>query len=151
MMKHKYLTAYMDMAERFGQTSESTRLSVGCIIVKEEGIISEGVIGQPPKWHTEVCEGEDGKTLDTVRHAEVAALEKMQNKTETVKGSTAFISHSPCKNCAIKLHSAGVKEVYFRHFYRSNDGLDYLLKKGITPFKIPIVGRCIPYVDLSEE
>ena len=125
-MKDKYKRAYMDMAERFGQTSEAKRLKVGCLLVKDSGVISEGVNGQPPGWYTEVCEDEDDNTLDTVRHAEVAALEKMQNKTETVKGSIAFISHSPCKFCAIKLASAGVKEVCFRHTYRSKEGIEYL-------------------------
>lgn len=133
-MKLKYKLAYLDMAERFGETSESTRAKVGCLLVKDSGIVSEGVNGQPPKWHTEVCEGEDGRTLPTVRHAEVAALEKMQNKTETVKGSTVFLSHTPCKNCAIKLVGAGVKEVYYKHYYESQSagsGIDYLKGKNI--------------------
>lgn len=140
-MKLKYKQAYMDMAIRFGQTSEAKRLKVGCLLVKKGGIISEGVNGQPPGWPTEVCEDGDNKTLPTVRHSEVAALEKLQNKTETCEGASMFISHSPCFYCAIKIHSSGIKEVYYRERYSSDAGIDYLTSKGIPVMKLDIFDK----------
>jgi dCMP deaminase len=141
-MKNKYKLALMDMAERFGQTSEAVRLRVGALLVKNDSIISLGVNGQPPKWPTEVCEewvpNPNGITKDmvpvtlpTVRHAEVACLEKLWNSTETAKGAEMFISHSPCKNCSIKLLTAGISKVYYRHSYRDNSGIEYLLNNGV--------------------
>lgn len=44
-MKKKYIDAFMDMACRFGQTSEATRLKVGALIVKNDSVISLGVNG----------------------------------------------------------------------------------------------------------
>lgn len=158
-MKYKYKQALMDMAVRFGQTSEAVRLKVGCLIYKD-GIIAEGVNGMPPGWPTEVCEDkiyaisypeqkhgfeskregylyrdEDGAykliTKPECRHAEIAALEKIWGKHETTQGAAMFISHSPCKNCSIKIHTAGIKEVYYRYEYRSSEGLKYLQSKGI--------------------
>lgn len=131
-MKEIYKLAYMDMACRFGMTSEATRRKVGALLVKNGGIISEGCNGQPSGWHTEVCEcDQTGLTLPTVRHAEVACLEKMQNKTETVEGSVMFVSTAPCYKCSIKIASAKVVEVYYRDVYSNEDGIDYLKRKNV--------------------
>lgn len=131
-MKEKYKLAILDMAERFGQTSEATRLKVGCLIYKNESLISMGVNGQPEGWWTEVCEDEEGRTLPTVRHAEDAALQKLARSTETSIGATLFVSHSPCLQCAIKIAAAKISAVYYRYDYRLSDGIDYLRSNGIA-------------------
>jgi len=130
-MKKKYLDAFMDMTVRFGQTSEAKRLQVGALLEKNGAIISCGVNGAPPGWHTEVCEGEDGLTLPHIRHAEIACLEKLWASHETAAGATMFISHAPCLNCSVKITTAGIKKVYYREQYRDNSGLDYLRSKQI--------------------
>lgn len=135
-MKHKYKLALLDMAERFGQTSTAQRLKVGALLFKNDSIISLGVNGQPPGWHTEVCEDDDGNTLPTVRHAEVAALEKLFSSTETSVGAEMFVSHSPCLPCAIKMVTAGITAVYYRHDYRNKDGIDHLEERGVKVHKI---------------
>lgn len=121
----------MDMAEIWGRTSTSKRLGVGCLLYKNESIISLGVNGMPPKWHTEVCEDEEGLTKKECRHAEQAALQKLWNSHETAKGSIAIISHAPCLSCSIKLRTAGIVKVYYRHEYRCLDGVNYLRENGI--------------------
>ena len=121
----------MDMAERFGQTSSANRLKVGCLIYKNDSIVSLGVNGQPPGWYTEVCEGSDGLTLRTVRHAEQAALDKLVTSTETSVGATMFVSHQPCLACSIRIVSAKISKVYYRHQYRTNEGVKYLQNNGV--------------------
>jgi dCMP deaminase len=130
-MKDIYRDAFMDMTIRFGKTSHATRAKVGAILVKNGSCIALGVNGQPPGWHTEVCEGDDGLTLPTVRHAEDACLQKLWNSTETAQGSTMFVSMCPCLPCSVKIATAGVKKVYFRQQYRDNSGIDYLRSKGV--------------------
>lgn len=130
-MKDIYKDAFMDMAVRFGQTSHAKRSKVGAILVKNGSCIALGVNGQPPGWHTEVCEDENNVTLPTVRHAEDACLQKLWNSTETASGATMFVSFSPCAACSIKIATAGVKTVYFREQYRDNSGIDYLRSNGI--------------------
>lgn len=130
-MKPKYHSAFLDMAIRFGQTSEANRLKVGALLVRDGKILSQGVNGTPPKWESEVCEGEDGKTLPHVRHAEIACLEKLWNSTETAEGATMYISYSPCLPCAIKLLTAGVSSVYFKDEYRCDEGLKFLKRNGV--------------------
>jgi dCMP deaminase len=130
-MKEIYKLALMDMACRFGETSYAERLKVGSLIFKNDSVIALGCNGQPPGWHTEVCEDEEGNTLSTVRHSEDAALQKLWNSSETADGAEMFISHKPCLSCSIKIVTAGIRKVYYRHDYRCNDGIEYLLKHGL--------------------
>ena len=135
-MKSKYHSAFLDMAIRFGQTSEANRLKVGALLVRDGKILSQGVNGTPPKWENEVCEGEDGRTLPHVRHAEIACLEKLWNSTETAEGATMYISHSPCLPCSIKLLTAGISSVYFKIAYRCDDGVKFLQKHGVEVIQL---------------
>ena len=130
--------AYLDMAIRFSQTSDAVRRKVGALIVGKNGVISEGVNGQPEGWHTEVCEGEDGTTLPTVIHAEDNALRKLQKKTVSSVGADLYISDSPCLDCAIKISGAGIKSVFYKNSYRLTDGIDYLKNKGIEVQQIDV-------------
>lgn len=135
-MKEKYKLAFMDMAERFAQTSEAKRLRVGALLVKDDRIISLGVNGTPKGWPSEVCEGPDGQTWPHVRHAEKAALDKLRSSPESGAGSTLFCSHSPCMPCAIELVDSGIVQVFYRHEYRDSAGVEYLSKKGVKVTKI---------------
>lgn len=130
-MKEVYKLALIDMACRFAETSYAKKLKVGCLIFKNDSVIALGCNGQPPGWHTEVCEDENGNTLSTVRHSEDAALQKLWNSSETAEGAEMFISHKPCLICSIKIVTAGIRKVYYRHDYRCNDGIEYLLKHSV--------------------
>lgn len=136
-MKKEYIESFMDMACRFGLTSKAQRLKVGCLIYKNDAIISCGVNGQPPKWPTEECEDENFKTLDTVRHAEVAALEKLWNSSETTIGSYMFVSHLPCIPCATKIVTAKIDKVFWRYQHRCDASIQYLTDRGIEVIHVP--------------
>lgn len=125
----------MDMTCRFGETSQSTRLKVGAMLMKDGNPIAWGVNGTRAGWHTNVCEDSEGNTTKDVRHAEIAALDKLRRSSETSVGATLFVSHSCCLPCAVEIVEAGVMEVVYRHDYRDSAGIDYLLEKGIIVSK----------------
>lgn len=54
-MKSRMLEYYMDVALRTAQLSRAQRLQVGCVIVKDDNIISYGWNGTPPGWDN-TCE-----------------------------------------------------------------------------------------------
>ena len=135
-MKPKYALAFMDMACRFGETSEATRLKVGALIVKDNAIISLGINGTPKGWHTNKCENSNNETEWFVKHAEIQALNKLRNSTETAKGSSMFCSHACCMNCAIDIVDAGIVQFYYRDVYRCDKGLKYLRDNGVKVVKI---------------
>ena len=130
-MKEKYKQALMDMAVRFGETSESKRLKVGSLLVKNDSIIALGVNGTRRGWYTNACEDETGKTTSAVRHSEIAALDKLRRTHETSVGAELFVSHSPCLRCSIELVDAGIKKVYYRHEYRDDSELQYLRTNNV--------------------
>lgn len=136
---NKWQHAYMDTAERFSALSTAKRLQVGAIVVKDNRIISIGYNGMPAGW-TNVCEwtvddamGYDtGKTKPEVIHAEANAIAKLAKSHESGIDAEMYITHAPCIECAKQIYSAGINTVYYRNEYRSNQGLEFLRKCGVS-------------------
>lgn len=153
-MKKKFIDAFIETAEVFSKLSTAIKLKVGCVIVKDERIISIGYNGTPSGWDNN-CENkififdqlnnineqyplldEEGRryrleTKSEVIHAEMNALMKLAKTNESGMDSTMFITHAPCMNCAKCIFQAGIKKVYYRNSYRSTDGLDFLNKCNV--------------------
>ncbi len=130
----------MDTAIRFSELSDARRLKVGSIIVKEDRIISIGYNGMPAGWDNN-CEDtvwtQDGdytlKTKPEVLHAERNALDKLTKHGKIgAKDGDMFCTHSPCLECAKSIYGAGIKNLYFKHNYRSDDGITFLKKCGVN-------------------
>lgn len=139
-MKNKWVDAYLDCAERFAELSSARRLKCGAIVVKNNQIISIGYNGTPSGWDNN-CENElpDGSLVskECVIHAEENAIGKLAQSTESSNGAVMFITHNPCKQCAKLIHSAGIKKIYYRGEYRTeNSGIPFLLDCGIECIKV---------------
>jgi dCMP deaminase len=143
-MKHKFIDAYMDVAERFAKLSSAKRLQVGAIVVKDDRIISIGYNGMPAGWDNN-CEDvieihEDGgvvtQTKPEVIHAEANAIAKLAKGSESGNLSTMFLTHAPCLDCAKQVYTAGIKKVYYRNSYKDNKGLDFLNKCNVEVERI---------------
>lgn len=147
-MKPKFITAFMDVAERFSQLSSAMRLQVGAIIVKDDRIISIGYNGMPAGWDN-TCEEvvdvaktdprydhnnftKELKTKPEVLHAERNAIDKLARTTESGLGATMFITHAPCMECSKSIYGAGIQQVYYRHQYRNTDGLEFLARCQVS-------------------
>lgn len=137
MMKEKYLLAYLDMTERFSETSEAKRLKVGACLIKEGNPVAFGVNGTIPGWHTNTCEDEDGKTTpNVVLHAEINALNKCRKTSTSTIGADLIVTHSPCLPCSLEIIDAGIRKVYYKHDYRDDSGIKKLREHGIPVFKM---------------
>lgn len=134
-MKPKYITLYMDIAERISQMSYAKRLQVGSVIVKGNTILSYGWNGMPTSWEN-ICEieleGGELKTKPEVLHAETNAIAKVARSTVSSEGATLFCTHAPCIDCAKLIYQSGIETVYYKETYRSEDGLNFLRKSGIN-------------------
>jgi dCMP deaminase len=141
-MKPRLLQAYMRTAETFAELSHARRLHVGAIVVKDDRIISIGYNGMPAGWDNN-CEDEvvdsfagfEGaihntrlRTKPEVLHAERNALDKLAKGNEGGLGSTMFITHAPCLECAKSIYGAGIRQVFYGEEYRSTDGVEFLKK-----------------------
>ena len=141
-MKPKFIYAYMKTAETFAELSHARRLHVGAIVVKDDRIISIGYNGMPAGWDNN-CEyeveteaGDDVKivlkTRPEVLHAESNAIAKLAKSNEGGLGATMFVTHAPCLECAKSIYGAGISHVFYRDSYRSEDGIQFLTKCGVS-------------------
>lgn len=129
-MKEKFLKLYMSIAETVAQTSSANRLKVGAVAVKDHRILSIGYNGTPPDYDNR-CEGQDGKTLPEVIHAEQNCIYKMARDGQSALGADLFVTHAPCIECAKGIKTAGIRKVWFKFPYRSNQGVRFLTELGV--------------------
>jgi dCMP deaminase len=148
MIKEKYLGTYMKTAKLFAEHSSAVRKKVGAVIVKDDRIISIGYNGMPAGWDN-TCEyvaeihpsdsrydynnfTKELKTKPEVIHAESNAIAKLAKSTESGDGASMFITCAPCVECAKMIYQSGIKEVFYKEEYRSNDGIEFLNKCGLS-------------------
>lgn len=134
-MKEKWVSAYIDIAERISLLSSAKRLKVGAIIVKDHRIISIGYNGTPSGWDN-TCEDENNKTKPEVIHAEMNCIQKLAKSNESGENSTMFITHAPCINCAKAIRGSGIKNVFYKNLYRSDEGLIFLNLCNVNTIRI---------------
>ena len=124
---------YMTIAQIAAKRSYAKRLQVGCVIVKNNSIISFGWNGMPTGYDN-CCEMEvDGKlvTRPEVQHAELNAIAKLAYNGYSSLGASIYITHSPCIHCALLSQKAGIQAVYYHEIYRDDTGLRFLKRAGI--------------------
>ena len=138
-MKTKLKQAYMRTAETFAELSHARRLHVGAIVVKDDRIISIGYNGMPAGWDNNcedlvhrIADEPVLKTKPEVLHAETNAIAKLARSTESGLGADIFITHAPCLDCAKLIYQSGINRVYYGENYRSDEGVKFLTKSGIT-------------------
>ena len=126
--------AYIDMAERWGELSHAVRKKVGCIIVKDGMIVSDGFNGTP-KGFSNNCETGDPKTGLTTKpevlHAESNAITKLAKSTQSSEGATMYITISPCLECSKLIIQAGIRRVVYGDLYRNAEGVNLLKESGV--------------------
>ena len=136
----------MQTAQTFAELSHARRLKVGCIIVKDDRIISIGYNGMPAGWDNN-CEHEmkwpNGEirfleTKEEVLHAESNAIAKLARSNESGDKASLFVTHSPCIECAKLIYQSGIKDVYYAHQYRNENGIDFLNKSGVVVEQLPL-------------
>lgn len=115
---------FIKIASITSERSACKRLKVGCVIVKDNRIISQGYNGYLPG-----CPHEqrirDGHEIATV-HAEQNAIADCAKRGANCNESTAYITHYPCMNCIKVLLAAGIKEVFYLNDYKNDSEVEYI-------------------------
>lgn len=130
LKQFKLDTVYLKMAQVWASNSHCKRSQVGCLVVKDKTIISDGYNGTPTGFPN-ICEDEDNQTLSSVLHAEANAITKLAMNTVTSNGSTMYVTLSPCFDCSKLIIQSGIKRIVFSELYRKVDSLDLLNQAGI--------------------
>ena len=112
--------------------SPCERLQVGCLLVKDNRIISQGYNGfLPGAPHESIVR--DNHEMATV-HAEQNAISDCAKRGVSCNESIAYITHYPCIHCCRLLLASGIKEIKYVDDYKN----DELVERFTTQLKIPI-------------
>ncbi len=133
-------TYYIKIAELSAIRSKCIKRKVGCIIVKDDRILSQGINGTPKgsincnKNGCDRCNNtqiKSGEKLDTCKclHAEMNAL--LFANYFDLNNSTMYITHSPCLDCSKYIIQCGINNIVYKEMYNSNS-LNYLKENGIN-------------------
>tara|TARA_Y100001973_G_C5197786_1_gene335508 strand:- start:2460 stop:2879 length:420 start_codon:yes stop_codon:yes gene_type:complete len=136
----KNAKSYMRIAKEWSTNSHAVRKKVGCIIVNNGRIISDGYNGMPSGFPNE-CEHKIEYNLVTkpeVLHAESNAIAKLATSTISSEGSSLFVTLSPCWDCAKLIIQCGIKEVYYTEDYHTTEGIILLKRAHIKTYKLCI-------------
>ena len=103
--------------------SPCERLKVGCVLVKENRIISQGYNGFLPgaPHQSKVVNNHEQATV----HAEQNAITDCAKRGVSSDGCDAYITHYPCVNCMKILCASGIKNIYFINDYKNDPLVDY--------------------------
>ena len=126
----RYDKAYLKMANEWAKLSHCKRRQVGALIVKDKMIISDGYNGTPTGFEN-CCEDDEGYTKWYVLHAEANAILKVASSTQSTRGSTLYVTLSPCTDCSKLIFQSGIVRVVYITEYKDRTGLDFLVKSGV--------------------
>jgi len=110
---------FKEIVQVTAKRSPCDRLHVGCLLVKDNRIVSQGYNGFLPGCsHQSIVR--DGHEQATV-HAEQNAIADCAKRGVSCEGCTAYITHYPCIICCRILLAAGIKNIKYIHDYRNDD------------------------------
>lgn len=124
---------FMKAATLASVRSPCERLKVGCVLVKNNRLISMGYNGflAGTDHRSIVRWGHEQATI----HAEINAITDAAKRGVSIDDSVAYITHYPCINCFKALASSGVKKIYYQVDYK-NDPILEELGYGISLIKV---------------
>lgn len=110
---------YKQLVEITAKRSPCKKLHVGCILVKDNRIISQGYNGYlPGAPHKQVIRNDH--EVATV-HAEQNALCDCAKRGASCNEAFAYITHYPCLNCMKLLVASGIKKIYYINNYNNDE------------------------------
>ena len=101
------------------ERSPCERLQVGCLLINDNRIVSQGYNGFLPGCPHEsiVRDNHEQATL----HAEQNALMDCAKRGVSCDGCTAYITHYPCIICTRLLLAGGIKKIKYVNDYKNDD------------------------------
>jgi len=138
-MRPKWGDYFMLVAKLAASRSMCNSRPTGCVLVKNNQIVSTGYNGPPPqmKHCSEIggkgyCRGRAMGILNAQKqdvcqasHAEINALAMAAKRGIAVDGATLYITLNPCLICLKALRVAGISSIIYELIYDLNVDNDY--------------------------
>ena len=122
----------MRLAEQTALKSVCKRAQVGAVLAHH--LDGDRYVGWNLRPCGGDCEGEDGRTLPDVIHAEVDVINSAYTYQADLGGWVMYVTRQPCIKCAQLITQTGIKSVYYRDADDKMDGLHWLRLCGISVF-----------------
>jgi dCMP deaminase len=137
MARPSWSDYFMEIAHVASKRATCPRRSVGCVIVKDNHIISTGYNGSPP--HIDHCDDVgcmivsiDGRdSCQRATHAEQNAINTAARFGHSTQDAEIYVTAQPCLNCAKAIITAGIKKVYWAEGYPEPVSLEFFKAAGI--------------------
>tara|TARA_Y100001970_G_C14249837_1_gene870995 strand:- start:3399 stop:3812 length:414 start_codon:yes stop_codon:yes gene_type:complete len=128
-------TYFKDIVQVTAKRSPCTRLHVGCLLIKDNRIISQGYNGFLPGCpHKSIIR--DNHEQATI-HAEQNALCDCAKRGVSSNDCIAYITHYPCLICTRLLIASGITKIYYINDYKNDELVEHFLnQKNIQIEKI---------------
>jgi len=109
------------------ERSPCKRLQVGCLLVKDNRIVSQGYNGFLPGCpHTSIVRNNhEQATL----HAEQNALADCAKRGVSCCGATAYVTHYPCIICCRLLLASEIAKIKYIDDYKNDDLVSYFAQQ----------------------
>lgn len=142
----KWDITHLRCAEQYAKLSHAERKKVGAVAVTPQDVMIFSYNGTA-QGDDNCCEDSCGYDLNgnevlitkkEVLHSERNILAKAAKEGISLKGSTIYVTMSPCLECSLMLFQSGVKKVIFKEKYRNTDGIDYLISHGVTVIQLEL-------------
>jgi len=136
---------YMEIANIISQRSNCLGAQVGCVIVKDDRIISTGYNGTP-KGYTNCCDFWDGQI--TPEHYEWSKLHEIHAEQNaiiwaarvglSIEGGDLYTTMKPCAQCTKLIIGSGIKRIFYYHEYPKESHLDEHIMKFLDENNVEI-------------
>ena len=123
---------FMSTALLISSRSACERLHVGCVVVssgaQKNRIIAAGYNGFLPgaRHQSRLRDGHEQGTV----HAEQNAVADAARRGVSLEGSTVYVTHFPCINCAKILAAAGIRTIKYHVDYRNDPLVSEMLEEA---------------------
>ena len=131
-------TMLMNIARIVALRGTCNRAKVGAVFAKDNRIVVTGYVGSDPGSPHCIDEGciigPAGGCIRT-NHAEKAAIRFADDRNISLKGTTLYVTLSPCESCATLIWYFGIVKVIYYKEYRKREGIEFLKSKGVEVVK----------------
>jgi len=115
---------FKDIVTVTSTRSPCKRLKVGCVLVKENRIVSQGYNGFLPGCpHTSIIR--DNHEIGTI-HAEQNAILDCAKRGVSCDGTIAYVTHYPCFYCMKLLCGSGICKIKYIDDYNNDLAVEQL-------------------------
>jgi dCMP deaminase len=110
---------FLNIAQAVSLRSHDAETQVGTVIVDEnKRILATGYNGFPPGSEDHLLPNLRPDKYPFIVHAELNAIAASR---QDLRNSSLYSTHSPCRECAKAIITAGIKTVTFRNAYKNDD------------------------------